>query len=78
MFKVVYKYTIIMYKMSVVVLFFIDIWHYISSFRWFGNDRKMGTIQTRNIVPVDLNCIIYAVERILSKFYAEIIGNSTA
>lgn len=67
-----------MYKMSVVVLFFIDIWHYISSFRWFGNDRKMGTIQTRNIVPVDLNCIIYAVERILSKFYAEIIGNSTA
>ena len=39
------------------------------STRWFEDGRKLGTIQTTRILPVDLNCLLYKVETILSKAY---------
>ncbi len=40
------------------------------SSRWFKDEKNMHTIQTTNIIPVDLNCLILHIEEILSKIYA--------
>lgn len=45
------------------------------STRWFADDRNISTIQTTDIVPVDLNCLIYMMEIILAKT-ATIAGNA--
>ncbi|MBD0333286.1 MAG: hypothetical protein ICV66_11580, partial [Chitinophagaceae bacterium] len=45
------------------------------SSRWFEDTLHLITIETTNIVPVDLNCLLYAYENILSKA-AKAIGNS--
>ena len=37
------------------------------SSRWFADTMNLTTIETTNIVPVDLNCLLYAYENILSK-----------
>jgi alpha,alpha-trehalase len=37
------------------------------SSRWFGDTLHLITIETTNIIPVDLNSLLYAYERILSK-----------
>ena len=37
------------------------------SSRWFGDTLHLTTIETTNIIPVDLNSLLYAYERILSK-----------
>jgi len=48
------------------------------SSRWFTNvNDGLKSIQTRQIVPLDLNCIIYKVETILSDFYSNIMNDTT-
>ena len=37
------------------------------SSRWFQDTLHLNTIETTNLVPVDLNCLLYAYENILSK-----------
>ena len=37
------------------------------SSRWFAQTDKIATIQTTNIVPVDLNCLLYSMETIIAK-----------
>jgi alpha,alpha-trehalase len=39
------------------------------SSRWFGDDNSITTIQTTNIIPIDLNCLLYHQEVVLSKMY---------
>jgi alpha,alpha-trehalase len=37
------------------------------SSRWFSDTLHLETIETTNLIPVDLNCLLYAYETILSK-----------
>jgi alpha,alpha-trehalase len=37
------------------------------SSRWFADTLHLNTIETTNLIPVDLNCLLYAYETILSK-----------
>ena len=37
------------------------------STRWFGPDARLGSIQTTDIVPVDLNCLLYYLETTIAK-----------
>lgn len=37
------------------------------SSRWFGDGRSLDTIQTLELVPVDLNCLLYVLERTLAE-----------
>lgn len=37
------------------------------SSRWFRDTLHLQTIETTNLIPVDLNCLLYAYENILSK-----------
>lgn len=39
------------------------------SSRWFKDDKTLVTIQTTDILPVDLNSLIYKLEMILSRAY---------
>ena len=39
------------------------------SSRWFADDNDIATIQTTDIVPVDLNCLMYKMELVLEKGY---------
>ena len=39
------------------------------STRWFKDPYKLETIQTTNLIPVDLNTLIYKMETILTEFY---------
>jgi alpha,alpha-trehalase len=41
------------------------------SSRWFADGETLATIQTTNLVPVDLNCLLYHLEQTLSKAYKE-------
>ncbi len=45
------------------------------SSRWFVDPSDLGTIQTSNLAPVDLNSLLYYLEDMLSKAY-ELDGNS--
>ena len=38
--------------------------------RWFRDETKMETIHTTDIIPVDLNCLLYELEMTLSDAYA--------
>lgn len=40
------------------------------STRWFKNDTDFSSIHTTDILPVDLNCLLYYVEQTLEKAYA--------
>jgi alpha,alpha-trehalase len=42
-------------------------WDYSS--RWFADGRSFDTIHTTDIVPVDLNCLLYHLEQIIAKAY---------
>src|SRR5438270_6984746 len=44
------------------------------SSRWFDDTLHLNTIETTDIVPVDLNCLLYSYETILAKA-ATSIGN---
>jgi alpha,alpha-trehalase len=39
------------------------------SSRWFVQPDNIGTIETTDIVPVDLNCLLYFTETLLAKMY---------
>jgi len=36
------------------------------STRWFADGKNLGTIETTSIIPVDLNCLLYNLEKTLS------------
>jgi len=46
------------------------------SSRWFGDTLHLTTVETTNIIPVDLNSLLYAYEKILSK--AASVGKATS
>ncbi len=50
-------------------------WDYSS--RWFANGKDIATIQTTKIIPVDLNCLLYALEKAIEKGYT-IKGDANA
>ncbi len=39
------------------------------SSRWFADFQHIETIETTNIIPVDLNCLVYKLENVLAKAY---------
>ena len=45
------------------------------STRWFGPDSQLSSIQTTDLVPVDLNCLLYNLENTIAKSYQQ-QGNS--
>jgi alpha,alpha-trehalase len=45
------------------------------SSRWLADGHSMATIQTTDIIPVDLNCLLYHIEMTLSRSYTH-TGNS--
>ena len=47
------------------------------SSRWLREASSLATIQTENIAPVDLNCLLYGLELTLSGFY-NLLGNGKA
>ncbi|MFD1468541.1 alpha,alpha-trehalase TreF [Hymenobacter caeli] len=40
------------------------------SSRWFGPAGTLASIQTTDLVPVDLNCLLYRTEQLLARTYA--------
>ena len=47
------------------------------SSRWFADSKNIATIETTSIVPVDLNCLLYTLENIISKT-RQVQGNENA
>ncbi len=45
------------------------------SSRWFADNHSFNSIQTTDIIPVDLNCLLYYVETLLSKWHQQ-LGNT--
>lgn len=39
------------------------------SSRWFDNEADFATIQTTDIIPIDLNCLMFHLEKTLSQAY---------
>jgi alpha,alpha-trehalase len=39
------------------------------SSRWFDDSKQLSSIQTTNIVPVDLNCLLYKLELTIARSY---------
>jgi len=37
------------------------------SSRWFADNKNISTIQPTNIIPVDLNCLLYKLELVIAK-----------
>ena len=42
------------------------------SSRWFADTMHLSTIETTNIAPVDLNCLLYYYEELLEKAYSSL------
>ena len=42
------------------------------SSRWFADGKTLATIQAGKICPVDLNCLLYGLEKTLQKAYFEV------
>ena len=40
------------------------------SSRWFKNGKSLETIQTTNLIPVDLNCLLYHLEQTLASSFS--------
>ncbi len=40
------------------------------SSRWFADHRNLSTIETTRIIPVDLNCLMYKLEKVLAKAWS--------
>ncbi|PZP47817.1 MAG: trehalase, partial [Pseudopedobacter saltans] len=40
------------------------------SSRWFSNGKSLASINTTDIIPVDLNCLLYHLEKTLEKGYS--------
>ncbi|WP_293747192.1 alpha,alpha-trehalase TreF [uncultured Paraglaciecola sp.] len=43
------------------------------SSRWLADQDDLASIHTTHIVPIDLNCLLYKLEMLLSQFYAELL-----
>ncbi|MCX8020150.1 MAG: alpha,alpha-trehalase TreA [Chitinophagaceae bacterium] len=41
------------------------------SSRWLADNRNLHTIETADIIPVDLNCLLYYTENLLAGYYAQ-------
>ena len=41
------------------------------STRWFGPDGQLGSIHTTDIIPVDLNCLLYNLENTIAQAYQQ-------
>ncbi len=41
------------------------------SSRWFRDGMSMQTIQTTELIPIDLNCLLYYMEQTLASIYAQ-------
>ncbi|GAC1419518.1 MAG: alpha,alpha-trehalase [Flavisolibacter sp.] len=41
------------------------------SSRWLSDPKRLSSIQTTDLVPVDLNCLLYHIEITLSRCYAQ-------
>ena len=41
------------------------------STRWFGPDGQLGSIHTTDLIPVDLNCLLYNLEATIAKGYQQ-------
>jgi alpha,alpha-trehalase len=39
------------------------------SSRWLADENDLSTIETTDIIPVDLNCLLFNTEKMLSEFY---------
>jgi alpha,alpha-trehalase len=46
------------------------------STRWFADGKNISSIQVNNLVPVDLNCLLYHLEITLAKAY-KVMGNDS-
>jgi alpha,alpha-trehalase len=44
------------------------------SSRWLSNKDDLASIKTTHIVPIDLNCLLYKLEFLLSQYYAELLN----
>ncbi|PJJ74776.1 alpha,alpha-trehalase [Thermoflavifilum aggregans] len=44
------------------------------SSRWFADNRNLGTIITTHLIAVDLNCLLYHLEKTIARSYA-VTGN---
>lgn len=44
-------------------------WDYTT--RWFADGKTMGTIETTDIIPVDLNALLYGLEEVLIRCYSD-------
>lgn len=42
------------------------------SSRWFADNNSFNTIHTTDLIPIDLNCLLYYVETLLSKWYQQL------
>jgi alpha,alpha-trehalase len=51
-------------------------WDYSS--RWFGNKNLFASINTADIVPVDLNCLLFYMEEKIAAIYLEMKNEKTA
>jgi alpha,alpha-trehalase len=40
------------------------------SSRWLADDNSLASIRTTRIVPIDLNCLLYKLEKLLSTYYS--------
>lgn len=45
------------------------------SSRWFKNEKDLSTIHTTEIIPVDLNCLLFNLEQVIGEAY-KISGNN--
>ncbi len=41
------------------------------SSRWFADASTLGTIETTDLIPVDLNALLYGLEEVLIHCYPE-------
>jgi alpha,alpha-trehalase len=46
------------------------------SSRWFGDGKSLATIEVTSLIPVDLNCLLVDLERVLAKAY-RVKGDAT-
>jgi alpha,alpha-trehalase len=42
------------------------------SSRWFADGKNMNSIQTTDIIPIDLNCLLLYIEETLAEIYVEV------
>ena len=48
------------------------------SSRWLGDDHSLASIRTTRILPIDLNCLLYKQEKLLSHYYAKLGEKETS